>query len=184
MADAQCPDDAYYQKVKTASGLTPTHPYNLIPNEFAYGEWDAVSLSLGFDVHAAFKNYTNAKPVESWTPAQVSTWEQLRDELFALDTKYEELPGPRGIFVEGFAIGAFLEQQVQLATDYACLQQRIDEETVALGGKPLGTPGKPPEPECGTMCLIERALWVTGLLGGGALVFYGIRSFQNRKGAT
>jgi hypothetical protein len=179
-----CPDDNYFKKVKTASGLVPTHPYNLVPNEFAYGEWDELNLSLGFDLHAAFKNYTSSKPIEAWTPEQTATWETLRDQLYELDLKYEALPGPRGIFVAGLDLPAKLEAQVQLATDYACLLQRIDEETVALGGKPFGSLGNPPPPECGTMCLIERALWITGLLGGAAIAVYGIRGFQNRKGST
>lgn len=176
----ECPSDAYYKKVQTSSGLTPAHPYNLLPNELAYGDWDRTNHSLLFDSHAAFKQYTAAKPVETWSAEETARWEVLRIELYDLDVRFEALPGPRSIFVSGLELSAHIESAVQLATDIVCLQQRIDEETEALGGKPYGAPGKPPTPAMG---LFEKALTVGGLLGGGFLLIYGARSFQNRKGS-
>ncbi len=177
----KCPSDEYFTKVKTNSGLTPTHPYNIVPNEFAYGEWDETNLTLLFDTHAAFKAYTAVKSSDKWTEVESAAWERLRDQLYELDVRYHDLPGPKEIFVAGVELPSHLEAAVHLAVDIVCLQQKIDEATSAIGGKPWGVPGKPPE---GSMSIWEKALWVTGLLGGGALVIYGVRAFQNRKGAS
>jgi hypothetical protein len=183
-----CPSDEYFARIKTSSGLTPDNSYTFLPNELAYGEWDALSLSLAFDCHSAFKNYTQTKPQAEWSSEETTKWETLRDELFELDTRYGDLPGPKGIFVAGVEIAALLERQVQLAVDYGCMLQRIDEATESIGGKPHGPPGTPPKPPpgaiAGTMTLLEKALTIVGIGVGGTLLIMGVRALQNRKGGS
>jgi hypothetical protein len=182
-----CPSDpAYVEVLRTVSGLTPAAPYTLVANEFAYGEWHALVDSLLFRVHSDFKDYTVAKPAESWTDSENEKWARLRDELFSLDQELVDLPGPQGIFISGgLSIADELQAMVALAEATACLWQTVNETAATMGVETKG-PGDRPVPAPGladrTMGLLEKVVTVVAIVGGGAVLVYGIRAFQNRKG--
>jgi hypothetical protein len=179
---AACPNDSYLKKVQTASGLVPKHSYNLQPNEFALGEWGRLNLALLFDVHASLKALASSKSVTAWTADETERWEEFQQEVLNLDERYSVMPSPNEIFTSGVTAQQ-IDVSVRFATDAVCLQQRLDEETQKLGGRPHGQSSVAPA----KMGFLAQTLLVTSLVGGGALLLYGAHSLQKRneeKGST
>lgn len=176
MAD-KCPSDEFLKEVKTATGLTPEKPYTLVPTQLAYAEWLATAQNLLTKTRREYVYYSEAKPPEKWTKTETSTWEALGTEFDGLVDTYNALPHPWDLFDTSFP-GELIERSVNLSVDLACLWNRIYKASASLGGKTVGPTGVE---KGGGMGLLEKALTVGGLLGGGFLLVYAAHSFQNRK---
>lgn len=174
-----CPTGKFAEMVKTPSGLTPDEPYNLIPNYIAYGDWLGQAMSVLARARRELKQYTEIKPAESWTAEETATWTTLGNEFDTLVDRYNDLPHPWDLLDTSFP-GELIGKAVNLTTDIACLWERISNEILSIGGKPIDPPGPLPK----SMSLLEKTLTIGGILGGGALLIYGVRTFQNRKGAA
>lgn len=174
---AKCPSDEFLKEVSTVTGLTPEKPYTLIPTQLAYAEWLSTAQNLLTKTRREYVAYTTAKPPEKWNEEETAEWNKLGTEFDSLVETYNGLPHPWELFDTSFP-GELIDQSVNLSLDLACLWNRIYTAVSSLGGRAIGPTGIE---KGGGMGILEKALTVGGILGGGFLLVYAAHSFQNRK---
>ena len=179
-----CPEGSYAALLKTASGLTPSNPYTIIPNLFAMADWRAVLERVLSLMEAAFHSYKTAKPEGDWTPHETTQYNAVVERYNGVRRRADEI-GPAWNIVDWDqpSAGEYITTYVGLATDAACVWQQIEEAHGTLS-KSRTTPVLPPDPSKlpTSMSFSEKALWLGGIVGGGFLLVYGLRSYQQKRG--